>query len=394
LFENLQTLPADAILRLIAEYQQDPRREKIDLGIGVYRDANGATPILATVKEAERRIVAQQASKAYIGSGGNPAFNRAMQALVFGDVGGAGERILTLQAPGGSGSLRVAAGLLLRARPDVRVWVSDPTWGNHVPLLGGAGVRLEKYPYYRAGDAAVRFDEMLAALERVPAGDVVLLHGCCHNPTGMDLSAEQWRAVGEVIATRRLVPFVDLAYQGFADGLGEDAFGVRHLFGLVPEMLVSASCSKNFGLYRERVGTLSVVSADADGTAVVRSQAFNIVRTLYSMPPDHGGAVVACILEDAELRSAWQAELDAMRERLRGMRVLLADALRDSAPGRDFSHITRARGMFSFLGIAPAQVERLKRDYAIYMVDSSRINVAGITPANVGYLADAIANVL
>jgi aspartate/tyrosine/aromatic aminotransferase len=393
LFEKLEALPADAILRLIAEYDQDPRPEKIDLGVGVYRDAHGETPVLGAVKEAERRLVARQATKAYIGSGGNPAFNRAMQALIFGDTD-AGNRIVTLQTPGGSGSLRVAAGLLLRARPDGRVWVSDPTWANHVPLLGGAGIRLETYPYYRAGEAAVCFDEMLSVLERVPPGDVVLLHGCCHNPTGMDLGVDQWREVADLIAERRLVPFIDMAYQGFAEGLEEDAFPVRLLAERVPEMLVSASCSKNFGLYRERVGTLSIVAADEAGAAVVRSQAFNVVRTMYSMPPDHGAAVVASILEDAELRAAWLAELTAMRDRLRDMRVLLAAALRDKAPAHDFSHVVRAKGMFSFLGISKAQVERLKSDYGIYMVDSSRINVAGITSANVEYLADAISNVL
>lgn len=394
MFKKLEALPSDAILRLIAEYNEDPRPEKIDLGIGVYRNADGETPVLASVKEAERRLVATQMTKAYIGSGGNPVFNRAMQALVFGEASAGSDRIVTLQTPGGSGSLRVAAGLILRARPDVRVWASEPTWANHVPLLGGAGVRLEKYPYYRAGEAAVRFDEMLEALERVPEGDIVLLHGCCHNPTGMDLTPDQWRDTAAVLASRKLVPFVDVAYQGFADGLEEDAFPVRHLFEQVPEMIVSASCSKNFGLYRERVGTLSIVSADAATTAAVRSQAYNVVRTMYSMPPDHGGAIVACILDDAELRAEWLTELTGMRNRLREMRALLADALAEAAPGHDFSHIMRARGMFSFLGIAPAQVERLKGDLGVYMVDSSRINIAGINRANVQYLAQSIAQVL
>jgi len=394
LFERLEALPADAILRLIAEYNEDPRAEKIDLGVGVYRNSEGETPVLAAVKEAERRLVETQTTKTYIGSGGDPAFNRHIQALLFGDAAANDPRVVTLQAPGGSGALRIAAGLMLRARPDVRIWVSDPTWGNHVPLLGGAGIRLETYPYYRAGEAAVRFDEMLAALERVPEGDVVLLHGCCHNPTGMDLSPEQWREVGDVIVARRLVPFVDVAYQGFAEGLEEDAFAVRHLFGRVPEMLVAASCSKNFGLYRERVGSLSIVSAEAAHSAVVRSQAFNIVRTLYSMPPDHGAAVVACILGDGELRARWLSELTEMRDRLRDMRVLFVDALRDSAPRHDFSHVVRAKGMFSFLGLGAAEVARLKSEFGIYMVDSSRINVAGITHANVGYLAESIAKVL
>ncbi|HET6629969.1 MAG TPA: amino acid aminotransferase [Woeseiaceae bacterium] len=394
MFENLQPLPPDAILRLIAEYNDDPRRDKIDLGIGIYRDAEGATPVLAAVKTAEQRLVASQASKSYVGSGGAPAFNAAMQSLVFGSAGEDNARITTLQTPGGSGSLRVAAGLILRARPDARVWTSDPTWANHVPLLGGAGIRLEQYPYYRSGEASVRFEAMLETLNRVPHGDLVLLHACCHNPTGMDLSVEQWRETAAIIAERGLVPFIDIAYQGFAAGLDEDAFAIRHLFERVPEMIVSASCSKNFGLYRDRVGSLSIVSADAAGAATVKSQAFNVVRTLYSMPPDHGGAVVALILGDADLRDAWLAELTAMRERLGGMRTLLRDALRDAAPGHDFSHLVSAKGMFSFLGLSREQVERLKSEYGIYVVDSSRINVAGITRNNAGYLADSIAAVL
>jgi aspartate aminotransferase len=394
LFDNLEALPADAILRLIAEYNGDPRDGKIDLGVGVYRNADGETPVLASVKQAEQRLVRDQASKSYVGSGGSPAFNAAMQSLLFGGAGEQSDRLVTLQTPGGSGSLRVAAGLILRARPDVCVWASDPTWANHVPLLGGAGIRLDSYPYYRRGEPGVRFEAMLETLQRVPRGDVVLLHGCCHNPTGMDLSVEQWRDAAGVIAERELLPFIDIAYQGFAAGPEADAFAVRHLFERVPEMIVSASCSKNFGLYRDRVGSLSLVSRDAAGAAIVRSQAFNVVRTLYSMPPDHGGAVVALILEDAELRAQWLSELAAMRERLREMRLLLRDALGDAAPGHDFSHIVTATGMFSFLGISPEQVARLKAEFGIYMVDSSRINVAGITRSNVGYLAESIAAVL
>ncbi|MGH8192818.1 MAG: aromatic amino acid transaminase [Woeseiaceae bacterium] len=394
MFQNLNPLPADAILRLIAEQKDDPRDDKIDLGVGVYRDANGHTPILETVKQAERRLIDAQTSKTYLGSGGNPAFNEAMQSMIFGGAGDGSNRITTLQTPGGSGSLRVAAGLILRARPEATVWASDPTWANHVPLLGGAGIRLEKYPYYEAEGKTVRFAEMLDTLQRMPQGDIVLLHGCCHNPTGMDLTTEQWREVAGVIAKRGLLPFIDIAYQGFAEGLEEDTFPVRHLFDRVPEMIVSSSCSKNFGLYRDRVGSLSVVSADAATAATIRSQAFNIVRTLYSMPPDHGAAIVNCILRDDELRAAWLAELAGMRKRLQAMRALLRAALKEQAPGQDFSHLERGRGMFSFLGVSPAQVERLKSEFGVYMVDSSRINVAGITPANVGRLAAAIAAVL
>ena len=394
MFEDLEALPPDAILRLIAEYNDDPRDRKIDLGVGVYRNADGETPVLGAVKKAEQRLVDQQASKSYVGSGGAPAFNAAMQSLLFGSAGEGNERITTLQTPGGSGALRVAAELVLRARPDVRVWTSDPTWANHVPLLGGAGLRLERYPYYRSGEPSVRYEAMIETLNRVPRGDIVLLHACCHNPTGMDLNADQWRETVGLIAERGLVPFVDIAYQGFADGLDEDAFAIRQLFERVPEMIVSASCSKNFGLYRDRVGSLSLVSADAAGAAAVKSQAFNVVRTVYSMPPDHGGAVVALILGDPDLREEWLGELTAMRERLTGMRRLLRDALRDAAPAHDFSQVVNANGMFSFLGVSREQVERLKAEFGIYMVDSSRINVAGVTRDNVGYLAEAIAAVL
>ncbi len=394
LFESLEPLPADAILRLIAEYNDDPRGDKIDLGVGVYRNPEGETPVLAAVKKAEQQLVDQQASKTYVGSGGAPAFNAAMQSLLFGSAGDDNPRITTLQTPGGSGSLRVAAGLIARARPDARVWASDPTWANHVPLISGAGIALEHYPYYRSGEPAVRFEAMLETLHRAPRGDIVLLHACCHNPTGMDLTVDQWREAAGVIAERELVPFVDIAYQGFATGLEEDAFVIRHLLERVPEMIVSASCSKNFGLYRDRVGSLSLVTADAGAAAAVKSQAFNVVRTMYSMPPDHGGAVVALILGNASLRAEWQAELDAMRERLLGMRLLLRDALRDAAPDHDFSTLVTARGMFSFLGISREQVERLKSGFGIYMVDSSRINVAGITKRNVGRLAESIAAVL
>ena len=394
MFENLQPLPPDAILRLIAEYNDDPRTDKIDLGIGVYRDVAGETPVLTSVKKAEQQLVSSQASKSYVGSGGAPAFNAAMQSLLFGSAGEDDARITTLQTPGGSGSLRVAAGLVLRAQPDARVWASDPTWANHVPLLGGAGIRFEQYPYYRSGEASVRFEAMLEALNRAPRGDIVLLHGCCHNPTGMDPDPGQWREIAEVIASRRLLPFIDFAYQGFSAGLQEDALPVRLLLDRVPEMIVSSSCSKNFGLYRERVGSLSLVSETASTAAVVRSQAYNIVRTMYSMPPDHGAAIVAAILNDAKLRNEWLEELEAMRMRLKGMRELLATALREKAPGHDFSHIERGRGMFSFLGISAEQVSRLKSEFGVYMVDSSRINVAGITKNNIDYLGESIAKVL
>jgi aspartate aminotransferase len=394
LFENLKALPPDAILRLIAEHREDPRQNRIDLGVGVYRDEHGNTPVMSAVKKAERWLVESQASKSYLGSGGDPQFNLEMQSLIFGAAETGNERLTTLQTPGGSGSLRVAAGLILRARPKASVWASEPTWANHVPLLGGAGISLQAYPYYDADNNSIRFAEMLETLQAAPKGDIVLLHGCCHNPTGMDLDANQWQDVARVVAERDLIPFIDIAYQGLANGIDEDAFAPRHFVGRVPELIVAASCSKNFGLYRDRVGSLSLLSDSVETSVKVRSQAMNIVRTMYSMPPDHGAAVVRRILADSGLRAEWTAEVDAVRKRLKEMRALLTAALSAKAPDHDFSHIERANGMFSFLGVSAAQVEQLKKDYGVYMVDSSRINVAGITRDNVDYLADSIAAVL
>ena len=393
MFESLEPASADAILGLIGEHRADPRPEKIDLGVGVYRNVAGETPVMDVVKKAEHRLVGTQTSKAYIGTAGDPEFNAAMQELMFADAVSA-DRLSTIQTPGGSASLRVAAGLLLRANPDAVLWVSDPTWNNHTPLLGGAGLKLKTYPYYDAESNSIRFDEMLHALRGADSGDIVLLHACCHNPSGLDPSEEQWRAIADVIVERGLLPFVDMAYLGFAYDLETDAFAVRHLASRVPEMLVSTSCSKNFGLYRDRVGTLTMLAVDADRCGIVNSQANSFVRTMYSVPPDHGAAVVSIILNDPELRAEWVAELDGMRERLSGMGALLHDALQAKAPNHDFSHLLHSKGMFCFLGVTPEQVDRLKKDFGIYMVGSSRINVAGITPGNVDYLASSIAAVL
>jgi len=393
LFESLQLLPPDAIIGLIAEYNNDPRDPKVDLGIGVYRNAAGQTPVLDVVKEAERRLLESQTSKTYIGSAGSPAFNEAMRDLTFADSIG-GDRIAMLQTPGGSGSLRVAAGVILRAKADATVWVSGPTWANHVPLLGGAGLELKSYAYYDDEQKTLDLDAMLDALHDIPKGDIVLLHACCHNPTGIDPDEAQWRAIADVIVERELLPFVDVAYQGFAAGLDTDVFIVRELAGRVPEMLVCTSCSKNFGLYRDRVGTLFIVTADGETREIAQSQANNLVRTMYSMPPDHGAAVVETILHDEQLRAGWHGELAEMRERLQEMRQLLDEALRAEAPDHDFSHVVRAKGMFCFLGVSTEQVQRLKQDHAVYMVDSSRINIAGITADNVEHIARSVAAVL
>ena len=393
MFESLKLLPPDAIIGLIAEYKNDTRDTKVDLGIGVYRNPAGQTPVLDVVKEAERRLIETQTSKTYIGSAGSAAFNEAMRDLTFADAVSS-DRIAILQTPGGSGSLRVAAGVILRAREDATVWVSGPTWANHVPLLGGAGLELKSYAYYDDEQKTLDLDAMLDALHDIPKGDIVLLHACCHNPTGIDPDLEQWRAIADVIVERELLPFVDVAYQGFATDLDTDVFIVRELAGRVPEMLVSTSCSKNFGLYRDRVGALFIVTTDSTTRDIAQSQANNLVRTMYSMPPDHGAAVVETILHDERLRADWFVELAEMRERLQQMRQLLDEALRAQAPDHDFSHVVRAKGMFCFLGISKEQVQRLKKDHAVYMVDSSRINIAGITADNVEHIARSVAAVL
>ncbi len=394
MFETLAPRPADAILKLIGEHQNDPREEKIDLGVGVYRDADGNTPIPKSVKKAEHWLVGSQDSKAYLGSRGDIVFCDAIEKLLFGEGAVNDDRICTVQSPGGSGALRVAAELIIRANPNTTMWVSDPTWNNHVPLLGEAGIELREYPYYDNENNDIRFDDMLAALGESSPGDLILLHGCCHNPTGMDLSVEQWDRVADLAVERKLIPFIDIAYQGFAIGLDEDAYGVKLMYARVPELIVTQSCSKNFGLYRDRVGALTFIAENGDIARIVDSQALSVVRTMYSLPPDHGGAVVAHILNDAELRAEWLEELGEMRGRLQRMRTVLVDELKKAAPDQDFSHVARTTGMFCYLGISAAQVARLKEECGIYLVDSSRINVCGITNGNVTYLAESIASVL
>lgn len=393
MFESLEAAPADAILGLIVEHQNDPRENKIDLGVGVYKTPDGETPVLSSVKKAEEQLLTTQTSKAYIGSAGPADFNAAMLKLTYGD-GVDAQDFVSLQTPGGSGSLRVAAGLILEAQRSKTVWVTEPTWANHIPLLGKAGLELKPFPYYDTKTCSLNEEAMLEALARIPKGDLILLHACCHNPSGVDPTEAQWKKIADVIVERELVPLVDMAYQGFGDGLDEDAFIIRHLKDRVPEMIVCNSCSKNFGLYRDRVGAMSVKLSDPAQRAAVQSRANSTVRTLYSMPPDHGAAVVSIILHNDALTAEWRDEVEAMRARITGMRTLLHDKLAEVAPDHDFSHLARAKGMFCFLGISAEQVERVKKEHGVYMVNSSRINVAGITESNVDHLARSIAAVL
>ncbi len=396
MFESLPTLRADPILGLMGAFRDDPNPAKVDLGVGVYRDDDGNTPILACVRAAQQRHNDTETTKSYIGPPGEAGFNDSMQHLLFGDAHNAlvEQRVCSAQTPGGCGALRVAAELINRASPGAKIWVSEPTWDNHVPLLGDAGLSIATYPYFNRTDSELRFDEMMATLAQVGSGDLVLLHGCCHNPCGVDLDEEQWTALTELTAKQGFTPVIDIAYQGLSKGLQEDAFGVRLMAEKIPELLVASSCSKNFGLYRERVGCLAIVSDSARTSKTVLSQMLNVIRGIYSMPPNHGGAIVKMILQDPALTQQWHTELAQMRERINGLRDRLASMLAVRLDSKRFDFIRRQRGMFSFLGIEKDQIDRLRNEFSIYLVDSSRINVAGLNSHNIDYTCDAIVAVL
>ena len=350
-------------------------------------------PVLACVKEAERRIVETESSKSYLPIDGHPEYDQRVPELLFGDALAA-ERAGAIQTPGGTGALRIAGDFIHTMFPQSRLWLSTPTWANHPAVFAAAGLTVENYQYYDPSTMGLDFPAMMADLQQVAAGDVVLLHGCCHNPTGVDLSSEQWQEVGALLAERKALPLVDFAYQGFAQGLEEDAAGLRSLLQHHDELLVCSSFSKNFGLYRERVGALVVVNENRAQRDVVISQLKRVVRTNYSNPPSHGASIVATVLGDAALTKQWHGELAAMRERISGMRSLLVQQLAATGIERDFGFIQRQNGMFSFSGLTPDQVQTLKRDFSIYIVGSGRINVAGITEQNVEYLAQAMAAVV
>ncbi|QKX18476.1 amino acid aminotransferase [Microbulbifer sp. YPW1] len=396
MFDHLSSLPADPILGLLATYRADENPNKIDLGVGVYKDEAGHTPVLQAVKEAETRLLQSEDTKAYVGPAGTPGFNTAMQELVLGAGHAAlvGNRVRSAQTPGGCGALRVLAEFSNRAKEGATIWVSDPTWANHVPLLGNAGLQIKSYPYYDRATSSLQFDAMVETLKQVGEGDLVLFHACCHNPCGADLSREQWKVLAEMAQKQGFTPFIDMAYQGFGDSLDADAYGLRLMAESVPEMLVAASCSKNFGLYRERVGLAMVIYSDAAAADRGQSQLLNVVRGNYSMPPNHGGAIVESILTDASLRANWEAELTEMRERINSLRSGVVESLRAAGAAGDFSFIQRQKGMFSFLGITPEQVQKLQQDYSIYMVDSSRISIAGLSQGNMAYFCKSVAEVL
>ena len=397
MFESLQILPQDPILGLMGQYLKDDNPNKVDLGVGVYKTPEGHTPILDSVKAAEKYRLENETTKSYIGGPGDAVFNAEMRKLALGEGHPAllANRVASIQAPGGCGALRLGGELINRAKAGATIWMSNPTWANHVPLFGEAGLQIKEYPYYDRDNCAVRFEEMVQTLEsEAQAGDVVLLHACCHNPCGADLNIEQWAAIADLCASKGLVPFVDMAYQGFGSGIEEDAAGLRLMAEKVSEMFLSVSCSKNFGLYRERIGMLLVIGETAQAAEAAGSQLINIARGIWSMPPAHGAAIVATILSSAELSQQWNNEVTEMRDRINGLRAQAVAKLNAACSGADFGFIQKQFGMFSFLGITPEQVARLKEEFSIYMVGSSRINVAGLNDANMDYFAESVAKVL
>ena len=396
MFERLDRLPPDPILGLMAAFRADNDPRKVDLGVGVYRNDQGDTPILQAVRKAEQAVLARQGTKSYVAAAGNPGFNQSMERLVFGEDHPAlkGGRIRTIQAPGGCGALRLGAELIRAASPESVVHVSTPTWANHIPLLSGCGLKLERYPYFDTTTGGVNFGSMWATLERLPQRSVVLLHASCHNPTGADLSESQWRELLALFQRRNLLPYIDMAYQGLGVGIAEDAFGVRLFCAELPEVTVAVSCSKNFGLYRERTGSLHVVSETTAAADAILSQLVRIARSIYSMPPDHGAAIAHEILENSALRESWVDEVGSMRKRIQGLRRDVVQQLHQVCQQRDFGFIESQRGMFSYLGITVEQVRALQTQHHVYMTDDSRVNIAGLRLENIEYFAQAVAKVL
>ncbi|WP_377191605.1 amino acid aminotransferase [Ruegeria meonggei] len=392
MFENLKPQPADKILALMQAYREDPRDQKIDLGVGVYKNADGITPVMRAVKAAEKRILEEQQSKAYTGLAGDPAYADAMIDLILGTSVPRGN-IAAVATPGGTGACRQAFEMIRMANPSARVFVSNPTWPNHLSILNYLGMETVQYRYFDGETRGVDFDGMIADLKTAKAGDVVLLHGCCHNPTGANLNLVQWQEIVNIINELGLVAMIDIAYQGFGDGLEEDAQATRLVASSVKRCLIAASCSKNFGVYRERTGLLMAISDDAAQTALNQSTLAFLNRQNYSFPPDHGARVVTTILTDPTLRADWEAELEEIRLSMLGLRQQLADELQRHSGSDRFGFVAQHRGMFSRLGAAPELVEQLRADHGIYMVGDSRLNIAGLNANTVPILAKAIVDV-
>ncbi len=396
MFETIPLAPADPILGLTEAFKKDSNPQKINLGAGVYTDATGRTPILACVKEAEKRLAEGATSRSYLPIDGDPAYRAAVQAMILGgDASQVGaERAYTVNTPGGTGALRVVGDFLKQHYPSITVWLSQPTWPNHPSIFDAAGLRTASYRWFDPVSNGLDLDAALADMKRIPKGDAVLLHGCCHNPTGVDPTREQWEQIAQVLSSRGLLPIIDFAYQGFGDGLEEDAVGVRAVAAVCPEFIVCSSYSKNFGLYGDRVGAALFVTADSETTQRTASQVKRVIRANFSNPPQHGSSVVTTILGDAALRAQWMEELAGMRNRINEMRSLFVETLNSKGVARDFSFIKRQRGMFSFSGLSKEQVQALRDRYSIYAVSSGRVCVAGMTKGNMDRLCTAIADVL
>ncbi len=393
MFEHISAAAPDAILGISEAFNKDPNPLKVNLSVGVFKDEAGKTPILAAVKEAERRLLEREQTKSYLPIDGLAEFCQLTAHLLFGKEHEVvtSKRACTAQTPGGTGALRVAADFVKTHLPNATVWNSIPTWPNHPKIFQAAGLKTKEYAYFDASKHGVNLDGMLAAIRQMPAGDVICLHACCHNPTGADLTPAQWTHVADAVYAQGVLPLLDFAYLGFGDGLTEDAVALHELARPGVEMLIASSYSKNFGLYNERVGALTVVTKDAPSAAKVASQVKATIRTNYSNPPSHGGAIVKEILADSALRKQWEDELSAMRNRINGMRTLFADTMAQKLPNKDFRFIEQQRGMFSYTGLTAAQVDVLKDRFGVYIVRDGRINVAGITTTNCGPLCDAIA---
>jgi aromatic-amino-acid transaminase len=396
LLATVEMAPRDPILGVTETYNADPRPEKVNLGVGVYTDDSGKVPVLECVRRVEQQLAARARPRNYLPIDGLQAYDRAVQGLLFGAQHEAlrSGRIATVQALGGTGGLKLGADLLRRLNPAAQVWISEPSWENHRALFEYAGFTVNTYPYYDPATHGVDFEAMMAALGKLPAGAIVVLHACCHNPTGVDLTPQQWESVMATVNARDLVPFLDIAYQGFAEGVDADAFAVRRFADGCPAVFVSSSFSKSLSLYGERAGALSVVTQSADEAARTLSQLKRVIRTNYSNPPTQGGEAAALVLTTPELRSLWDQELGAMRERIKLMRRQLVDKIREERADFDFSFVIRQRGMFSYSGLTREQVRRLREEYSIYAIDSGRICVAALNTHNIDYVAKAVASVL
>jgi aspartate aminotransferase len=389
MFAHLNEQPKDKILALMAAYKEDPRDTKVDLGVGVYKDASGNTPVMRAVKAAERQLVNEQDSKSYVGLAGDPAFSDAMIDLVL-DGAVARDRVAAVATPGGTGAIRQALELIKLAAPGATVWLSDPTWPNHPSIIKYLGMKMQTYRYFDSETRDIDYVGMLTDLGAVVPGDIVLLHGCCHNPTGANLTMPQWKGVVDLIKEKAAIPFVDIAYQGFGDGLDQDGAATRLIAESFDNVLIAASCSKNFGVYRERTGILMAVTKVADERALTQQNMSYLNRQNFSFPPDHGARVVTMILTDPELRADWEAELEEVRLGMLDLRKQLADELRRLSNSDRFDFLATHRGMFSRLGTSPEIVEKLRADHGIYMVGDSRMNIAGLNTNTIPILAKAI----